>query len=560
MENKKYIFVLSFLLLLFKVSSINNPIKEKKLYAYFGTDGLIEAREEGEESDSLAYANYRYAYETEGWDYLTVSSNTNKDSNYKDMDKTYAMGYLEGILSSEQIAHFYENLNALYFKDNGGKMPDDVYDYFKDNLDYVEEEVILNELKGGKNIYWNHAGYVFSQLRGLVDGYNDNIPQGKAPIDIVEFQVMTAFGDLDDIPYYKKSNRPNFKNMTGEEILNYVSYRSHCSALIKMADDFSDIWMGHNSWFSYNTMIRIFKEYRFVSNDDSVKGKTVAFSSYPGVLASNDDFYLTSADLYVMETTNSVYNMDIYDKITPKGVLTWMKVIIANRLSSTPEEWVQIFKKYNTGTYNNQYQILDLKRVDLEKKTMENNAFLIVEQLPGNFRQNYETRILKRGYWPSYNIPFFEDMIELAGYPQLFKEHPELIKIKHHFMGSRPSIFRRDHVKVNSIEDYKDLLTSNNYKTEPFVYGSPKHPIAARYDLDPNDPSCFGMTDVKFFAASEVIGKPTKKIYLYSGPSKNKMDPFDWTKATCKDQPGVKHEGQVDLFNFDWVVYETKLF
>ena len=35
-------------------------------------------------------------------------------------------------------------------------------------------------------------------------------------------------------------------------------------------------------------------------------------------------------------------------------VLEWVRNMVANRLSSTGEQWTAVFSKYNSGTYNNQ--------------------------------------------------------------------------------------------------------------------------------------------------------------------------------------------------------------
>ena len=51
-----------------------------------------------------------------------------------------------------------------------------------------------------------------------------------------------------------------------EEFKSFFLFHLHCSALIKLTDDFSDIFFSHNTWSIYNSMIRIFKEYHFFSN------------------------------------------------------------------------------------------------------------------------------------------------------------------------------------------------------------------------------------------------------------------------------------------------------
>ena len=124
-----------------------------------------------------------------------------------------------------------------------------------------------------------------------------------------------------------------------------------------MIYDFSDIWFGHNTWYTYNSMLRIFKEYRFVTKNGYEKSKTTAFPSYPGLLFSSDDFYYLDSNLLVMETTNPIYNNSLYEKIKPECLLTWVREILANRLAASSEDWPKIFKEENSGTYNNQFMI-----------------------------------------------------------------------------------------------------------------------------------------------------------------------------------------------------------
>ena len=51
------------------------------------------------------------------------------------------------------------------------------------------------------------------------------------------------------------------------------------------------------------------------------------------------------------ETTIENYNPDLWKYVTEKGiVLEWMRIIVANRLASTTEEWAYFFSEHNSGT------------------------------------------------------------------------------------------------------------------------------------------------------------------------------------------------------------------
>ena len=59
---------------------------------------------------------------------------------------------------------------------------------------------------------------------------------------------MNAMSDVDELDYWNNPQaRPNYSKMTTEELLTFIHEHTHCSSLIKVAPDFSDIWFGHNT-------------------------------------------------------------------------------------------------------------------------------------------------------------------------------------------------------------------------------------------------------------------------------------------------------------------------
>ena len=78
-----------------------------------------------------------------------------------------------------------------------------------------------------------------------------------------------------------------------------------------------------------------YKYYEFHFNSNFVAAKLVGFSSSPGIslpfsnsclgfISSKDDYYTTSQNITAMETTNNVFNEELYDEVRPTTVPTWI--------------------------------------------------------------------------------------------------------------------------------------------------------------------------------------------------------------------------------------------
>ena len=562
---KSHFIFTCFFILLIKFSSLIKLEPDENIIMnlyYSKTSGKYIPKISKEiDPEAIASANYTNSYPTKGWDFLSISSYSQDDNKYTDSSKAYAMGYIEGVINNERIYQIYRNLLYFSFYNDGLKFPENLRNYLMQNLEYMKTKSLENK---DTDSYWEHVYYIYQQMLGLYEGYN-SVAEETKKIGFIDFQLVVANADIEDAIYYKdKSRRPNFKNMTNDEIKLYTDLHTHCSALVKVANDFSDIWFGHNTWTSYGIMIRTFKEYKFVSNKHSEKSKVVAFSSYPGSLSSVDDFYYTDANLVVMETTNSNLNDSLYDFLDPKSLLCWVRVILANRLSGSSEEWIDIFKKENSGTYNNQFQVLDMNKVDLNKKQIQDNALMIIEQLPAYTESGDVTQFLRKGYWPSYNIPYFKTIFEKSGFVDAIKERPELYDSYDYSGSDRAKIFRREQTNVNSLEEYKKMMRYNHYYEDESSKNNAAWTIASRYDLNTNGVGknyCYGAIDVKFVSVKELMeGKNI--IHIISGPTNDNLPTFSWDNTTCFENNPDRwyHEDVLNTWNFPWINYDIQLF
>ena len=507
-----------------------------------GKNNWVIDRQPSEEYLYIATAYYSPGINESGWDFLSITTN----NQFSDELQAEAAGRLEASLTKNKIYTHYTNMLST-----AGHLKNDTAQFF-----IRQEEFLLSkkdEYKSDSILY--NAYLLYLQFKGLRDQYNIEADDDKK-IEDVEFNVLNSFGDVFDIN--SKYNRPSFDEMDKEEIYNYFALNNHCSAIFKLKYDLSDIFFGHNSWYYSNMMTKMFKEYNLNFNHDSIKTHNVMFSSYPGSIVSNDDFYFTSTGLVVIETTNANYNQSAFDLINEESLLCWQRVQISNRMSGSAKEWTETFAIYNSGTYNNQYMVLDTKKIEIGNITkIPDNSLMIIEQMPGLIEANDVTNHLKFGYWPSYNVPYSKNISDYANVTNTINSKPERnMKLYSQYNTcSRAKIMRRDQNKIHDIESMKFFMHYNDYLNDPFSEGEPGESIASRYDLREKNARCYGAYDTKLSSVQEIKKSEKKPIYLYCGATKQVEPFFNFNCDACKN---VKHEGIPDEPTFDWIIFNNK--
>jgi len=394
------------------------------------------------------------------------------------------------------------------------------------------------------------VGLIYQQLDGLTQGYNDYASTVKVPpLTSIDFQLFSGCCDTDSIQrHLDASLRPDWENLTPEE-WDLENQNLRCSALIKLLPDYSDLYFGHATWAGYPTMNRIFHYFYFDYQDKEAKSKAQSFSGYPGTLYSTDDYYLTDQQLAISETTNGVYNNTQYDLISVQTLLTWVRVRVANALSQDAKDWARYVSQYWSGTYPNQWMIVDYKKFT-PNQPLKADTFWVVEEIPEFVHARDLTQYLERGHWPSYNVPFYRDVYNASGYQSIVKaQGPD----QSYDLAPRAKIFRRDVNNVKGIDGFKYILRQNNYQTDPFSEGKGKNQISSRYDL-PSGGSAYGAIDTKF-TTSALISRLSSEII--SGPTTQGQPPFIWSKSSWNS---TSHLGQPDAWNFPWIVSSPTLF
>ena len=67
-----------------------------------------------------------------------------------------------------------------------------------------------------------------------------------------------------------------------------------------------------------------------------------------------------SNGLIMLQTTNNVFNMTLYDLVVPQSVPAWIRVRVANQMSEKSSDWGAWLNMSNSGTViiNNEWSLI----------------------------------------------------------------------------------------------------------------------------------------------------------------------------------------------------------
>ena len=504
---------------------------------------------EGENcNDRVALGRYRNDVNKTGWGVFEVET----FKGYPSQLQAFAAGVAEGYLTKLQIHFHFRNTVENLCKGQKAYCAK-LYRYLQSNLDWIRQEVV-NRPK--KDLYWKHVNLTYTQLTGIFEGYRKQLDVNITPsvsFILNPILMIQLSGELIDLN--KALNRT--KEVTDDP------EPSKCSGLFKITEGNKDLLFSHVAMSGYNTMNRIVKLYKFGGyNKNDVPGHTVSFSGYPAALASADDYNLISSGLGSIETTISVFNETYYDNVKPAGQLhCWVRSYIANQLAKNASQWVDIFSKYNSGTYNNQWTVVDYKLFKPGQELPDKDVLWILEQIPGYIATRDVTWFLKKfRYWPSYNIPYLHSINVRSG----FAEKGATQNWWRWGYSPRARIFHRDQGKIKDIASLRALMRYNDYTHDPFSTCKCTPPytaeagISARGDLNPANGTYeipgmghrnHGSLDYK--GTNYELFKQLR-FEAIGGPAYDPLPPFSWD-TTDIDAP---HYGQPTLWKFEPFVTE----
>uniref|UniRef100_A0A452GQ43 Phospholipase B-like n=1 Tax=Gopherus agassizii TaxID=38772 RepID=A0A452GQ43_9SAUR len=498
---------------------------------------------------AVAWANLTDRIQDTGWSFLELATS----EKYNDSLQAYAAGLAEAAVSEQLIYMHWMNTMVGYcgpFK----YQPDyceKLKNYIETNLAWMEEQME----KGDDLEYWYQVRLALLQLKGLEDGYNGRVafPTGRFSIAPFGFLLFQLGGDLEDLE--SALNRTESEHMLGS---------GSCSALLKLLPGNQELLVSHDTWNTYQSMLRVIKKYTLpfrtsAHSDDMISGHIQTFSSYPGTIFSGDDFYILSSGLVTLETTIGNSNAALWKYIHPEGsVLEWLRNIVANRLARSGAEWAAIFQQFNSGTYNNQWMIVDYNTFLPGKAGLQQGVLTVLEQIPGLVVVADKTEELyQKGYWASYNVPYFEQIFNTSGQLELVKKYGDWFTYD---KSPRAQIFRRNQTLVQDLDSMIRLMRFNDFLKDPLSRcqgcdppQNAENAIAARSDLNPANGTypfaalrqrSHGGTDMKITSYAMAKGY---SLIAASGPTWDDVPPFQWSTSPYSN---LLHMGHPDLWKF----------
>ncbi|XP_055555441.1 putative phospholipase B-like 2 [Falco cherrug] len=503
----------------------------------------------GRHPAAVAWASLDDRIPAVGWAFLEVATN----ASYSDSLQAYAAGLAEAAVSEQLMYMHWMNTMVGYcgpFKYQS-EYCERLRGYLEANLGWMEEQMG----KGEDPQYWHQVRLALLQLKGLEDSYNGRLdfPQGRFTLAPFGFLLLQLGGDLEDLE--SALNRSSPQRVLGS---------GSCSALLKLLPGHQDLLVAHDTWTSYQSMLRIIKKYTLpfrasASGNSQIPGSIQVFSSYPGTIFSGDDFYILSSGLVALETTIGNNNPARWKYLDPRGsVLEWLRNIVANRLARSGPEWAAIFRRFNSGTYNNQWMVVDYNAFTPGRANPPPGLLTVLEQIPGLVVAADQTELLyQQGYWASYNLPYFEEIFNASGNPELVKKYGDWFTYD---KNPRAQIFRRNQTLVHDLDSMVRLMRSNNYLRDPLSRcrgcdppQNAENAISARSDLNPPNGTypfpalrqrCHGGTDMKVTSSGLA---PAFGLVAASGPAWDDVPPFRWSASPCST---LLHMGHPDLWTF----------
>jgi len=148
----------------------------------------------------LAEGHYTTTRFSVGWDKMYIKTNPVANP----FIQCWTAGYLEGVLSHEEIYDYYNNIH-VFFEGDESKI-DKLFQFYKQLDVNIESKLNIEYFKtlDEKNyIKWLHIFCLRSQLEGLLKGYSSmydgSKDDEKKKLSLLHFYFINSEGNFEDI-------------------------------------------------------------------------------------------------------------------------------------------------------------------------------------------------------------------------------------------------------------------------------------------------------------------------------------------------------------------------
>ena len=496
---------------------------------------------------------------TTGWYQLHVEGTSNR-SICSDAEMVRCAGAVEGYLSQESIWNgFVLILDSKNWPREEPHYPDGWSDYMETAMRFVRESFTSYP----EVPYWQAIELIYRQFEGISEGY-DMALQAHGVVGqnmtLLDHWMLQSQGDLGDAEHavgrYAKGPVGPTKRLIDVESGDPVTLGDHCTGLFKLTKDYSDVYMAHDAWSTYLDLHGALKEYKLPT--EKFVAQRLLMSTRVGKLSSYDDFYIADSGLFVIETTMSLFNEDLYEFVKPQTLFTWMRAVHAMWTAHNGSEWTQTFIKHNSGTYNNQYLVLDSNKFERFKKPTT-DLLWVIEQYPGPHwkRADVTEQLVRDMYFPSINKPSFKELYTIAGYPEKVAASGATGNFYTYETSARYLLIQREAPRLDDFELFKSFMRYNNWRRDIYSNGDASQQIMSRYDQRRKDDpygaaKMFGGLDSKCMRLTEAV--TSLQFHAIASPSHDDNPIWNFSGSAW---PEVKHDGLPDVWNFSWINFKS---
>jgi len=198
------------------------------------------------------------------------------------------------------------------------------------------------------------------------------------------------------------------------------------------------------------------------------------------------------------------------------------------------ESWVDAYFNNRSGTYNNQWILVDFANYTAQKGNLENatNIIWFIEEFY-NFTSTEDVTplLINQSYVASYNLPYNQSLQNVSDDNSTYNDCP------------RQKLFAQYAPNVENMEGMQWIMRYNNFS----YFDNWCMAIASRCDLGSNTTFPFGAIDSKI-TSNYLIGN--QEAMIIAGPTTEfNIEAFTWSNWTQYVNESL---GMPILYEFTW--------